>query len=178
MNFLMNQENHQALPCLQLKRQTWTFTAPEDIEAARMLTQRFIEDCDKCKPMQLQGRMFHSVNPHIKCQGYSQVKSSRQMPGCLCFVQDYMLVLGRCLASLQSEADPLVERRLQQLVFEAMRLRGQYLRSNCDAYPAGQATAAQSSTADPQRQSVPADVLVSNRAMLSPHCQVHMGTCS
>ena len=78
-----------------------------------------------------------------------------------------MHALERCLASLQSEPDPLVERRLQQLVFEAMRLRGQYLRLNCDAHKA-----AQSPTADPQRSSVPANVLVSNSLMLRLHCTI------
>ena len=45
-------------------------------------------------------------------------------------MQDYVRALECCLARLQSQPDPQVSQRMQQLVFEAMRLRGQFLRLN------------------------------------------------
>ena len=45
-------------------------------------------------------------------------------------LQDYIQALECCLASLQSQHDPVVNQKMQQLVFEAMRLRGQFVRLN------------------------------------------------
>ena len=61
---------------------------------------------------------------------------------------------------------------MQQLVFEALRLRGQRLRLASNAHKAGKVVAAQSTTADPQQQptSLPEGLLVSSSLMLSLHC--------
>ena len=61
---------------------------------------------------------------------------------------------------------------MQQLVFEALRLRGQRLRLASNAHKAGQATAALSTAADAQQQptSLPQGLLVSTSLMLGLHC--------
>ena len=93
-------------------------------------------------------------------------------------MQDYVQALECCLARLQSQPDSLVEQKMQQLVFEAMRLRGQFLRLNpckpVDSEQAQHAQAAQRAqhaddAAQPAVQnsfdhsSVPANILVSTR---------------
>ena len=90
-------------------------------------------------------------------------------------VQDYVRILGRCLASLQAGADSVIEQRMHQLVWEAMRLRGQYLRLSPDAH---KAAAAQHAAADKQRCSVPAHVLVSSRACMCDCAFAHSRCCN
>lgn len=81
-------------------------------------------------------------------------------------MQDYVHELELCLAALRSRPDPAVEKRMQQLVFEAMRFKGHHQRIRLDSPDtAGDPRPAQraqgGAQAGVERSFVPAHLLVS-----------------